>query len=50
LTDKLPATSQADELAALVDAQDSVQKSTPDNYQNDMQSYACITVSWIALQ
>jgi hypothetical protein len=28
-------TSQADELAALVDAQDSVQKSTPDNYQND---------------
>jgi hypothetical protein len=34
-SDKLPTTSQADELAALVDAQDSVQKSTQDNYQND---------------
>jgi hypothetical protein len=29
------ATSQADDLAALVDAQDSVQKSPPNNYQND---------------
>jgi hypothetical protein len=35
LTDKLPTTSQADELAALVDAQNSVQKSTPTNFQND---------------
>jgi hypothetical protein len=35
LTDKLPTTSQTDELAALVEAQDSVQKSTPDNFQNN---------------
>jgi hypothetical protein len=35
LTDILATTSQADEWAAVVDAQDSVQKSTPDNFQNN---------------